>query len=482
MLRRRLNPRPAHRGFGREGALNLESLEGRIVLAAAIGYDRASRTVSIVGSEGNDSAQVRQQGANLVVSLNSAAGRFSRTVPAAQVSRVVFTGLAGNDTFTNQTGIASRADGGAGADILRGGRGVDQLRGGDDNDQLFGGEGNDTLDGGTGNDAAWGGAGNDQVMGGDGNDNVNGDAGNDSLWGGLGNDGLSGGAGNDAVQGEKGNDWFDGGTGRDKIVGGDGLDREVDTGDRFADGDTDGDGYDNDYDYLDVLYEAPGNPPAYADDASVAPIIAALDGEVRNFLNISAADTSLRVRVQASQFGDRVTGVWRYLTPDKIQVWGKWAYPASDPSQVNLAVQWSYSGPPVTLDQIVSGDVADYLNPANYSISEESRVYAGFLNGPGGFLVNWLPGTPANFGYGAPSEEALAYWFPGTGPAIGVPAPIEAVKAALASLPNFTDNGDAFTADFSTAPGFPGVQPVLDVLRTINRVTRASRQQLAPRA
>ena len=129
MLRRQRNLRPAHRSIGRERALNLESLEGRIVLAAAIGYDRASRTVSIVGSEGNDSAQVRQQGANLVVSLNSAAGRFSRTVPAAQVSRVVFTGLAGNDTFTNQTGIASRADGGAGADILRGGRGVDQLRG-----------------------------------------------------------------------------------------------------------------------------------------------------------------------------------------------------------------------------------------------------------------------------------------------------------------------------------------------------------------
>jgi hypothetical protein len=233
---------------------------------------------------------------------------------------------------------------------------------------------------------------------------------------------------------------------------------------------------------MDILYEAPGNPPAYADDASVAPIIAALDGEVCNFLNISAANASLRVRVQASQFGDRVTGVWRYLTPDKIQVWGKWSYPASDPSQVNLAVQWSYSGPPVTLDQIVSGDVADYLNPANYSISEESRVYAGFLNGPGGFLVNWLPGTQANFGYGAPSEEALAYWFPGTGPATAVPAPIEAVKAALASLPNFTANGDAFTADFSTAPGFLGVQPVLDVLRTINRVTRASRQQLAPRA
>ena len=442
MLRRRRSLRPAHRSIGRERALNFQSLESRIVLAAAIGYDRASRTVSIVGSEGSDSAQVRQQGANLVVSLNSAAGRLSRTVPAAQVSRVVFTGLAGNDTFTNQTGIASRADGGAGDDILRGGRGVDQLSGGDGNDQLFGGEGNDTLDGGTGNDAAWGGAGNDQVMGGDGNDKVY------------------------------------GGAGSDKIVGGEGMDMEVDTGDRFADGDTDGDGYDNDYDSMDILYEAPSNPPAYVDDASAAPIIAAVDGQVRNFLSIAAADSGLRVRVQINDgtvtqpglFGDRVTGVWRYLTPDKIQVWGKWSYPASDPSQVNLAVQWSYSGPLLPAEQVLSGDVADYLNPANYSISEESRLYAGFLNGPITF-IGWLPGTPANFYYTAPNEQAT-----------GFPAPIEGLKATLASVPNFTNSGDSFSGDFSASPGLPGVQPVLDVLRTINRVTRASRQQLAPRA
>lgn len=105
---------------------------------------------------------------------------------------------------------------------------------------------------------------------------------------------------------------------------------EVDTGDRFADGDIDGDGYDNDYDYMDILYEAPSNPPAYADDA------------------------------------------------------------------------------------------------------------------------------PA--------------------------APIEALKAALSSVPNFTNGGDSFSGDLSASPGLPGVQSVLDVLRTINRVTRASRQQLAPRA
>jgi hypothetical protein len=366
------------------------------------------------------------------VSLNSATGRLSRTVPAAQVSQIAFSGLAGNDT----------------------------------------------VDGGAGNDAAWGGVGNDQVMGGYGNDKVYGDAGTDSLWGGLGNDELSGGAGNDALQGETGNDWFDGGTGSDKIVGGEGMDVEVDAGDRFADGDTDGDGYDNDYDSFDILYEAPSNPPAYADDASAAPIIAAVDGQVRSFLGISAADSGLRVRVQINggtvtqpgRWGDRVTGVWRYLTPDKIQLWGKWSYPASDPSQVNLAVQWTYSGPPVTLDQIRSGDTAAYSNPANYSISEESRVYAGFLNGPGMF-IGWLPGTPAGFSFTVPNEQAT-----------GFPAPIEALRAALASLPNFTNTGDSFSGDFSTSPGLPGVKPVLDVLRTINRVTRASRQQLAPRA
>jgi Ca2+-binding RTX toxin-like protein len=480
MLRRRHDRRPARRSIGRERAVNFESLEGRIVLAAAIGYDRASRTVSIVGSEGNDSAQVRQQGGNLVVSLNSAAGRFSRTVPAAQVSRVVFTGLAGNDTFTNQTAIASRAEGGAGADVLRGGSGVDELLGGGGSDQLLGNAGRDVIDGGAGDDAAWGGAGDDQVMGGNGNDKVNGDGGTDSLWGGLGNDELVGGAGTDALHGEEGNDWFDGAAGRDTIVGGEGMDLEVDTGDRFADGDTDGDGYDNDYDYMDILYEVPSNPRAYADDASesAAPIIAAVDAQVRTFLGISTADSGLRVRVQINdgtvtqpgRFGDRVTGVWRYLTPDKIQLWGKWSHPASDPSQVNLAVQWSYSGPPVTVDQIVSGDVADYLNPANYSISEESRLYAGFLNGPITF-IGWLPGTPASFSYHAPNEQAT-----------GFPAPIEALRAALSSLPNLTNTGDSFSGDFSASPGLPGVQPVLDVLRTINRVTRASRQQPAPRA
>jgi hypothetical protein len=45
MLRRRRNLRSAHRSIGRERALNCEGLEGRIVLAAGIAHDRASRVL-----------------------------------------------------------------------------------------------------------------------------------------------------------------------------------------------------------------------------------------------------------------------------------------------------------------------------------------------------------------------------------------------------------------------------------------------------
>lgn len=433
------------------------------MLAPGIGHDRASRVLAIVGSSGNDSVDVRHQGANVVVSLTSAAGRLSRTVSGSQVSRIVFTGLAGDDTFTNQTAIASRADGGPGADTLRGGRGVDEFLGGEGDDRLFGGGGNDSLGGGRGNDAAWGGAGNDRVTGDDGNDQIFGEAGTDSLWGGLGNDDLLGGADNDSLQAGAGDDRLNGELGQDQLVGDKGLDLEVDPQDRFADGDVDGDGFDNDFDFMDILHESPGSPSAYADDASVAQVIAAVDGEVRGLLGLPAADAGLRVRVARDQFGDLVGGVWRYLTPDKIQVWGRWSYPATDPSQVKTFVQYSYTGP-------FSGTMADYTNPANYVISPESRLYAGFLSGPTTF-VNWLPNEPVGFFFTVPNEQAT-----------GVSAPIEALREALGPMPNLTIVGDTFAGTFTTSPGFPGVQPILDLLRTVSRVTRASRSLASPRA
>ncbi|MFM7072576.1 MAG: calcium-binding protein [Planctomycetota bacterium] len=476
----------------------VERLESRVPMSAGITLDRASRTINIVGSAGNDTAQVRQNGSNVVVSLTTPTGRFNQTYRANTVSRVVFSGLAGNDSFSNLAALPSRADGGSGNDTLRGGRVADELLGGDGSDQLFGDAGNDSLNGGSGNDSIQAGAGNDQVLGGDGLDSLTGNDGVDELWGGDGSDTLDGGSGNDLVVGEGGDDeigggagddlvrggdggdtliggsgsdslegganddWLDGGVGGDRLVGDAGLDRESDSQDRFADGDDDGDGYDNDYDLWDILYEPAEGPSPYANDATVAPIIASVGVELRRVLRIADNDAGLRVRVQNGQFGNLVTGVWRYLTPDKIQIWAKWAYPANDPAQLKLFVQYSYTGP-------YSGDMADYTNPDNYVISEESRIYAGYmvttaidptaLGGRPSVTLSWLPNQAANFYYTAPSQENT-----------GFAPPIQPLTAALGTLPNFYNYGDSFSADLSSEPGIRSVQSIVDLLRKISQV------------
>lgn len=242
----------------------------------------------------------------------------------------------------------------------------------------------DRRRGGRGADELSGGVGNERLMGGVGRDRVHGEDGTDDMRGGAGDDSLKAGAGNDMLNGD---------AGRDQLVGGDGLDREVDPQDRFADGDDDdggdGDGFDNDHETLDILHESPGSVSAYADDTAAAPIIASVSADVRGLLQIPADDAALRVRVSRDRFGALVTGTWRYLTPDRIQVWGRWAYPESDRSKLNAFAQYSYTGPS-------SGNIADSTNPANYVMSEERRVYANSAVGPLTF-VSWLLGRPANF-------------------------------------------------------------------------------------
>jgi len=239
------NRRHTRRPYRPESHLIVENLEGRIVLTASIGFDARQGLVSIIGSEAGDVATVNVQGRNVVVSLTGVASRTFRT---AQVRTIDFKGFGGNDSFTNNTAIRSRADGGLGDDTLRGGSGVDDLRGGDDDDRLFGNGNNDVLSGGTGDDILDGGAGNDRESGDAGDDDIYGGTGNDSLYGGADNDDIYGDAGNDGLYGEAGDDILDGRSGRDRIVGGLGLDREDDSDDRFEDGDSDGDGYDNDHD------------------------------------------------------------------------------------------------------------------------------------------------------------------------------------------------------------------------------------------
>ena len=268
----------------------------------------------------------------------------------------------------------------------------------------------------------------------------------------------------DNAQGEVDIDGDGTSNGLDVDADGDGLANNIDP-------DLDGSGIDDTT--LDILYEAPGNPPTYADDALVAPTIAFVSAQVRATLQIPATDTGLRVRVQVGdgtdnqpgRWGNLVTGVWRYFSADRIQVWAKWCYPVNDPSQLKIFVIYSYVGP-------YTGNIEDYYNPANYVVSEESRLYAGYATSTGEFslmrtasspnvFVSWIPGQPVGFFYTAPNQQATGY-----------APPFDALTAALASYPNFQSSPYYldFQGNLSSSPGFSGIQPVLVLLRTIRQV------------
>lgn len=254
-----------------------------------------------------------------------------------------------------------------------------------------------------------------------------------------------------------------------------GLDGNVD-GDALAnlqDPDLDGTGVDDST--LDILYEVPDNPRAYADDALAADSIAFVSAEVRKALQIPVNDPGLRVRVQLNdptgnqpgRWGGLITGVWRYFSADRIQVWAKWCYPADDPDPAKLRIfaSYTYKGP-------LSGRIEDYANPENYDVSDESKLAAGYSIPPGELSLvriatspslglSWVPGSPVNFGYSAPGDDLT-----------GFPPPTERLRTALLGYPD---------GNLPSSIPFPGVEPVLKVLRTIRQVNLTWYGQLEAR-
>ena len=203
-----------------ESRLHCESLEGRIVLTASIGLDPATGILAITGADTADTAIVRNDRVNVVATISNASGTMTRSYKMSDVKSIAFSGLAGDDTFINNTAIGSTASGGTGNDSLRGGSGKDTLIGGAGDDKLQGNKGDDTLQGALGNDTAIGGAGIDTLFGGVGDDSLDGGIGDDRLSGGAGDDWLVGGAGNDSASGDDGNDVAHGGVGDDSLRGG----------------------------------------------------------------------------------------------------------------------------------------------------------------------------------------------------------------------------------------------------------------------
>jgi hypothetical protein len=404
------------------------------------------------------------------------------------VSRVVFTGLAGNDTFTNQTGIASRADGGAGADVLRGGRGADELIGGDGSDRLVGDAGNDVIDGGEGDDAAWGGLGNDRLMGGVGQDQVYGEGGTDDMWGGAGNDMLDGGAGNDTIRGEDGSDdlrggagsdWLggfaggdmltggigndtlkggdgsdmlDGQEGSDRLMGGGGIDREIDAQDRLTDGDADGDGYDDEW-FMPDLFDQQGMfgwPDR--DDPAVAESIRTVDASLREMLGLQGSDPGLQILASSAQFQGRVYnwGLWRYRTADNMAVSSQWRL---------IDSQLGFSdGFPVPL----GGDAAQ---PPNKFLATEDYRFGTTLP----VEITWISDETATFAvpfYGNTSAELIAR----------VSADLSNVDGLkFSTVTNLAGNQDLWVEGrFAGTTGLPPLSRILEIVRAVGRISRGS--------
>jgi uncharacterized protein YkwD len=147
--------RPSRTGR-RVNSVAYERFETRQLLASIVFQEGV---VTINGTPKRDVAAVDHLDASRIrVTLNRLTPQVFQ---AAQVTKIIFHGGAGNDQFRNNTGRPSEAYGGPGNDTLIGGWGNDALYGGDGNDRLIGGAGNDRLDGGPGIDRIDGGSGSD---------------------------------------------------------------------------------------------------------------------------------------------------------------------------------------------------------------------------------------------------------------------------------------------------------------------------------
>jgi len=211
--------------------------------------------------------------------------------------------------------------------------------------------------------------------------------------------------------------------------------------------------------WFDIL-ELTGGDDTYVADASVADTLSRVEGELRTLLKISATQPGLRLRLRKPSIPGWVTGLWRYLSADNLQVWAQWAYPSNDPSALNL----------LATDRFIPGEVTDdaqLLDPANLTIGEERQVYVWDTTLQG-LAATWKPGRPLNFS-ATVTRDATA----------GSGLSVEAIQAALGRYPNLEVSASeglpsyfAFTADFQASLEFPGLQPILDVQRALQALAK----------
>ena len=210
---------------------------------------------------------------------------------------------------------------------------------------------------------------------------------------------------------------------------------------------------------LDII-ELTGGDEVFVPDAPVADTLSRVEDELRTLLKISATEPGLRLRLRKPSIPGWVTGLWRYLSADHLQVWAQWAYPSNDPSALNL----------LATDRFIPGEVTDdapLFDPANLTIGEERQVYV-WDDDFQGLAATWKPGRPLNFS-ATVTRDATA----------GSGLSVETIRAALGRYPNLEISASegipsyfAITADFQAALEFPGLQPVLDAKRALQALAR----------
>ena len=198
----------------------------------------------------------------------------------------------------------------------------------------------------------------------------------------------------------------------------------------------------------------------YVPDASVADTLSRVEGELRTFLKISATEPGLRLRLRKPFAAGWVSGTWRYLSADNLQVWAMWAYPSNNPSALNFLATDRFIPTELT-------DEAQLRDPANFTIGEDRQlsVWDADFNIS---AASWNPGRPLSF------SATLAH--DGTA---GSSLSVEKIKAALGSYPNLEivsseANPSYFgiSGDYQTSSEFPGLQLILDLKRTLQALAK----------
>ena len=203
--------RPCLSNFAGSAFIQMEALEPRLLMSAAMHHGRWLITGDLDPSNADDHITIQispDDPQQLVATIN---GNVVDTRPIAGMRSIHIRGGRGNDVIEIDLGdlaIPMRISGGAGNDTITGGAGPSVISGSAGDDTIYGGAGHNRIYGRAGNDTITGGDSADVIFGGWGNDVIHGGAGNDRLYGQRGSDTIYGEVGENSLWGGRGDTLY----------------------------------------------------------------------------------------------------------------------------------------------------------------------------------------------------------------------------------------------------------------------------------